>query len=494
MGFDGFYVFFCVLVCCILLWHASIRVCMFLILSPTDYQSILAELQSPAALHSTPHFLEPELPVTPNPSLPQHQHLHYPKPDSSLQTYSNPQLTAWSPEVEACSKEPESSPKSPPRPCDLALPVPTFDFPDPLPSKVRKPHIALNDQLLLSEEEERSFQEMQPTLKPRSQSFPTMCELDVEMAFSTSSPSLSSMSSITPSSPDRTCFGVQMVNTLDAAQDDVGQKGCQMEVKEEIEKVVAAQLAERSGLVQKLVEQELIKNVERKCEMVAKDRSQLEEEKTKLVEQKWSTEQAKSHVNVQHDGVQDGNKTGAYKEEKARDEQNFLTENINLIKTEHKGLKEVVFQPPAAGDKVQVKEKLEEVDLELCYKEEAPEHQPVSEISPQAWVEALEQLQPSESGSNEEEQQRGREMPEEGSLLEEVIKEGSEEKKEQDTEVIESRHQKSFEEVEHAEKNICSLSGWHSDSSSVNVEPPTPGRSVSSDLLDRQERYKCNPI
>ncbi|KAM4730001.1 ankyrin-3-like isoform 8-T9 [Anableps anableps] len=29
--------------------------------------------------------------------------------------------------------------------------------------------------------------------------------------------------------------------------------------------------------------------------------------------------------------------------------------------------------------------------------------------------------------------------------------------------------------------------GWHSDSSSVNVEPPTPGRSVSSDLLDKQE-------
>ncbi|XP_056251292.1 ankyrin-3-like isoform X30 [Seriola aureovittata] len=31
------------------------------------------------------------------------------------------------------------------------------------------------------------------------------------------------------------------------------------------------------------------------------------------------------------------------------------------------------------------------------------------------------------------------------------------------------------------------ISGWHSDSSSVNVEPPTPGRSVSSDLLDRRE-------
>ncbi|XP_077960836.1 ankyrin-3 isoform X9 [Gasterosteus aculeatus] len=29
--------------------------------------------------------------------------------------------------------------------------------------------------------------------------------------------------------------------------------------------------------------------------------------------------------------------------------------------------------------------------------------------------------------------------------------------------------------------------GWHSDTSSVNVEPPTPGRSVSSELLDRRE-------
>ncbi|XP_054654178.1 ankyrin-3-like isoform X45 [Dunckerocampus dactyliophorus] len=32
--------------------------------------------------------------------------------------------------------------------------------------------------------------------------------------------------------------------------------------------------------------------------------------------------------------------------------------------------------------------------------------------------------------------------------------------------------------------------GWHSESSSVNVEPPTPGRSVSSDLLDRRESHE----
>ncbi|XP_069394321.1 ankyrin-3-like isoform X18 [Paralichthys olivaceus] len=34
--------------------------------------------------------------------------------------------------------------------------------------------------------------------------------------------------------------------------------------------------------------------------------------------------------------------------------------------------------------------------------------------------------------------------------------------------------------------------GWHSDSSSVNVEPPTPGRSVSSDLLDRRESQEIS--
>ncbi|XP_036815998.1 ankyrin-3 isoform X24 [Oncorhynchus mykiss] len=34
--------------------------------------------------------------------------------------------------------------------------------------------------------------------------------------------------------------------------------------------------------------------------------------------------------------------------------------------------------------------------------------------------------------------------------------------------------------------------GWHSETFSVNVEPPTPGRSVSSDLLDRQENSQEN--
>ncbi|MED6269542.1 hypothetical protein CHARACLAT_000552 [Characodon lateralis] len=467
-----------------------------------DFQSILAELQSPAALHSTPYFLEPELPVTPNPSLAQHQHLHYPEPDTSFQTCNQSEVTAWSPEVDSCSKEPDSPPKSPPRPCELALPVPTFDLPNPLSPKVRKPHIALNDQLLLSEEEDRSFQEMEPTFKPRSQSFPTMCELDVDMVFSTSSLSLSSMSSITPSSPDRACMGVRLGYALDGAQRDVGQKGSQMEVEEEIEKVVeivAVQLAERNALVETLVEQELIKNVERKCEMVAKDRSQLAEEQIILLEPKWSAEQEKNNVNAQHHAVQDGRKTAASEEEKARDEDNLSMEHISLTETGHKVVKEAVDRPLDVGERMQVEEKMEDADSELQSKdgqdicdtlEGAPKDQIVSDLFPQAWVEdVLEQLQLCESGSNDdEEEQRGGEIPEEalGSLLEEENKEGSEEK-EEDKEVTESRDQESLEEVEHAEKNIWLLSGWHSDSSSVNVEPPTPGRSVSSDLLDKQE-------
>ncbi|XP_035982763.1 ankyrin-3 isoform X4 [Fundulus heteroclitus] len=460
-----------------------------------DYQSILAELQSPAALQSTPYFLEPELPVTPNPSLAQHQHLRNPEPDTFFQTYNQPQLAPGSSEVDPCSKDPDSPPDSPPRPCELALPVPTFALPDPLPPKVRKPHIALNDQLLLSEEEDRSFQEMEPTLRPRSQSFPTMCELDVDLAFSTSSPSLSSMSSITPSSPDRACMGLRFCNALDGAQENVGQKEGQTEVKEDTEKVaeiVAAQLAERNGLVEKLVEQELIKNVERKCEMVTKDRSRLAEDGIILLEPKLSAEHEKDDVKEQQDGVQDGSKSSECEEEKARDHDDLSVELISLAETGHNVVKEAADQPldiPQANVECGDSELQSKDGQDICDRlVGGPEDPIVSDLSPQAWVEALDRLQPSESGSNEDgEEQSGGEIPEEalGSLLEDVNKEGSEEK--EDKEETGSRDQESLEAVGHAEKRVCSLSGWHSDSSSVNVEPPTPGRSVSSDLLDKQE-------
>ncbi|KAI3363322.1 hypothetical protein L3Q82_011948 [Scortum barcoo] len=468
-----------------------------------DYQSILAELQSPAALHSDPHFLEPELPVTPNPSLAHHQHHHYPEPDTSLLADSQPQPLPWSPEIEPGSAEPDGPPRSPPRPCELALSVPAFELPDPVPPKVRKPHIALNDQLLLSEEEDRSCQEMELSHKPKSHSLPAMCELDIDMAYSTSSPSLSSVSSITPSSPDRAQIGGGGVRlgAPNGVQDDVGLKGGEKEVTEEIQKVVemvAAELAEGNELVEKWVEQDLIKNVERKCEIITKDRSALAEENNILVEQKeGSAEEAKDMTNEQLILIQDENKGAACEMEEVRDVQILSEEQHNLVETGQEVKEENRIEPETCKegtDETPEVQKVDEdsevrdyqadrkdaIDRELQFKDEeglggserdicgtsegdeAAEDQAVARLSPQAWVEALGELQPMEK------------------------EEGSEEK-EEDKETNMTSVQEILDQVEQAEKEVCSLSGWHSDSSSVNVEPPTPGRSVSSDLLDRRE-------
>ncbi|XP_041867171.1 ankyrin-3-like isoform X3 [Melanotaenia boesemani] len=487
-----------------------------------DYQSILAELQSPAALRSSPYFLEPELPITPNPSLAHHQQHHYPEPNTPFQADTQPQPSPWSPEIEPSNKDPDSPPKSPPRPCELALSISAFELPDPLPPKVRKPHIALNDQLLLSEEEDKSVQEMEPTHKSRSHTFPAMCELDIDMAYSTSSPSLSSVSSITPSSPERVHVGdggIQ-IEGLNGVQEDAGLKGSEKVVTEEIQKVVemvAAELSEGNGLVEKWVEQDLIKNVERKCEMIIKDRSKLAE-KNMLVEQKKEfVEEDKDVIDEQCDISQGGSKRAACEEEEGKDMQIVSKEHQSLTETgpevekgaeDTETFKEGVDQTLEfqnvdrnCGEMVQKGDRMDDTVEELKFKDEkdicvtsevdlAAEDQTVPDLSPQAWVEALGQLQPSESGSNEdEEEEGGKEIPDEalGTLLEEMRKEEGSEEKEEEEEKTESRDQESPEQVEQAEKDLCSLSGWHSDSSSVNVEPPTPGRSVSSDLLDRRE-------
>ncbi|MBN3304428.1 ANK3 protein, partial [Amia calva] len=91
----------------------------------------------------------------------------------------------------------------------------------------------------------------------------------------------------------------------------------------------------------------------------------------------------------------------------------------------------------------------------------------------------------SQSGSEEEEE----EMTEEKlkSLLEDIrLEEGSE-----GQEMTEERLQAILKQVQQAEKGMSSIPGWHSETSSVNVEPPTPGRSLSSDLLDRQENREA---
>ncbi|XP_068424713.1 ankyrin-3-like isoform X22 [Clinocottus analis] len=470
-----------------------------------DYQSILAELQSPATLHSDPNFLEPELPVTPNPSLAHHhQRYHYPEPDTPLLADSHHQPLPWSPEIEPGSREPDSPPRSPPRPCELALSAPVFVLPVPVPPKVIKPHIALNDQLLLSEEEDRSCQEMEFSHKHKSHSLPAMCELDIDMAYSTSSPSLSSVSSITPSSPDRPQMrdgGVHM-GSPDVTQEDLFFKGSEKEVTVDVEKVVemvAAELAEGNEFVEKWIEQDLIKNVERKCEMITQDRSR--------VENIISKEQKEGFAEEEKDEISHGNK----------EVQNLSEEQPNLIEPGHEvekgctaieaevieGINETAeVQNVDGGSEERVY--LVDTDGQLQFKDEeglcgnerdicgttegdqAAEERTVAPVSPQAWVEALGERQPSESESNEEEEEGNRET-EEASLLEEVEKEEGSEEKEEDREMTEASVQETLDQVEQAEKEVCSLSGWHSDSSSVNVEPPTPGRSVSSDLLDRRE-------
>lgn len=432
------------------------------------------------------------------------------------------------------SREPESPPRSPPRPCELTLSIPAFELPDPSPSKVRKPHIALNDQLLLSEEEDRTCHEMELSHKHKSHSFPPMCELDIDMAYSTSSPSLSSVSSITPSSPDRAQMedgGAQMVGPI-GLQGDVGLTISEKEVTVEIAKVgprVGVQFSPVEGheLVEKWVEQDLIKNVERKCDMITKVRSILAEEDNVFGGTERFANEEKCLINKQCILSQDVSEETACEVVKVTDDQSSSEEQRKLIELGHEvdkggatieevnGEQGIVETLEAQITDMGSEERFSELDrmvgtvrdlqckIEggLCDSEgltcgtsgedQAAEDQVVARLSPQAWVEALNELQPSESGSNdeEEEEDKDKEITEEGlgSPLEEVKKEEGSEDKEEGEEIAESRVQEVLDQVQQAEKEVCSIAGWHSDSSSINVEPPTPGRSVSSDLLDRCE-------
>ncbi|KAJ8013921.1 hypothetical protein DPEC_G00034840 [Dallia pectoralis] len=136
-----------------------------------------------------------------------------------------------------------------------------------------------------------------------------------------------------------------------------------------------------------------------------------------------------------------------------------------------------------------IKEREQEANSVSVIAEEGPEMaspEGGASLLPQAWAEALGEQ--AVSGSTEEEDEARDEITDERSLLEDInLEEGSEE-----MEMTEARVQEILSEVQQAEKDMCSLPGWHSETSSVNVEPPTPGRSVSSDLLDCQEKSQEN--
>ncbi|XP_077438724.1 ankyrin-3-like isoform X20 [Vanacampus margaritifer] len=400
-----------------------------------DYQSILAELHSPAALHSSPHFLVPELPVTPNPSPIHHQHQHYPQPDSPWPVDSQPQPPFRSPEI---------PPENPLRPCRLALSLSAaFDLPDPVPSKMQKPHIALNDQLLMSEEEDRPYREMEPGRKPKTRAVPAMCELDISMAYSTSSSSVSSASSVTPSTPD----GAQMGDG-DLVQ--VYSRGCEREVSKEKGKLDETVAVEGNVFVERWVEEDLIKKVERKCEIVTKDRCQLEAEKNIL------TGQNDVMINVLQTGS-----VGDEIEAETDKEGNNETPRVHQVE----------------GNSENQRSKVAEEGAGTCQE---------SDLTVQKWAEALWERQPTECGSIEAEDGGGNKAIQEKAEVK--TEEGSEEEEDHQEMTTVDRALKIVNRVEQPERDVCSLSGWQSDSSSVNVEPPTPGR--SSDLLDRRESHE----
>lgn len=488
----------------------------FVILSPADYQSILAELQSPAALRSEPHFLEPELPVTPNISPAHHQHHVYPETTTPVPATSHPHPL---PSCPVPVLDPDSSvPRSPPRPCQLTLPAPAFELPEPTAAaKVRKPHIALNDELLLSEEEDRSYQEMVPCRKARSPSLPTMCELEVEMAYSTSSPTLSSVSSVTPSSPE----GGAQIESPNGVQEDVGFVEGRQEVAVDLEVVqmVAAELAQGNGLVD-WVEQNLIENVERKCELITKDGCKLSGGSGTFAGQEGAQKENGDKPPVLS---QDGTDVTSGEVQEVRDGQGQSGEQHDAVGIEEGEMMEDEETAREGYDesfKVQtLQEGSEEgnpgsdrADDELQSKDEegmspgshrdtrgtaergeVAEDQVGSALSPQAWVEALRECHDTDSESSqeveeeEEEDEKVKGEPSKSLTEEMETKEGSEEE-EEDGEKAQAAVEEMRGQAEQTEKDLCSLVGWHSDSSSVNVEPPTPGRSVSSDLLDRRER------
>ncbi|XP_072293213.1 ankyrin-3-like isoform X2 [Eucyclogobius newberryi] len=457
-----------------------------------DYQSILAELQSPAVLlHSSPSFLESDLPVTPSPSL-------TPSP-SQYFTDADPMVPPpYSSQVDDAGGD--SPPQSPPRPSQLALSAPVFELPDPLLSLVRKPHIALNDQLLLSEEEDKSCP--QQIHKPKTHLTPGLCEPDIDVAFSTSSPSLSSISSITPSTPERVYIGDSPMSTVHIfAQEDICLKEGKTDVTDETEKVAEKVRAELEGniVVEKWIEQELIQNVEIKCEMVTQDKMKLANEIVLELKEGY----AQDYVDMTKEQlVLEGT---VCRVDEVKHVLFPSEEQIVLIKTEHEVKKSILAECEIEGidgrEDVEVKGGNEESLSQDKSEKKQREIIGDSEITIEKSQEAKDLMKNVEylathSAPHVDEMdcETVKEMKaQEAPAPTEVLMDKGSEVEEDSEETNSATIKKMLRQVEQAEKDFCSLSGWHSsDSSSVNVGPPTPGRSVSSDRLDKRESHEIS--
>uniref|UniRef100_A0A4W5Q6F9 Ankyrin 3a n=1 Tax=Hucho hucho TaxID=62062 RepID=A0A4W5Q6F9_9TELE len=189
---------------------------------PTDNHCILAELQSPAQLHSDPSFTElysepPTLTIDPEPTTV----LLHPDPPIFIQSES------WADHMEP-SVEPDSSTSSPSRPYELSLSIPTLDLD---PTSATNTGMAEGDQVLIVEEEKK---EVDISLQQMSFASPEQCEVEKEVKEQVSF--LSSSSS--PSSP------------WQAQQEDSRQAGAEEVVKGGGEEVVeAGEMAEEGDKV-----------------------------------------------------------------------------------------------------------------------------------------------------------------------------------------------------------------------------------------------------
>lgn len=106
------------------------------------------------------------------------------------------------------------------------------------------------------------------------------------------------------------------------------------------------------------------------------------------------------------------------------------------------------------------------------------------------WVEVLKES--GSEGEDEEEEEKGEKRQEQLRCLLEVSGGHIEEReREVNEETIQEKVTETVRGVEQNESELCSLSaGWISETSNVNAEHPTSGRSLGSDHLERPDnRY-----
>ncbi|KAM4702522.1 ankyrin-3 [Rhinophrynus dorsalis] len=125
-------------------------------------------------------------------------------------------------------------------------------------------------------------------------------------------------------------------------------------------------------------------------------------------------------------------------------------------------------------------------DVSLC---DEPKHEG-------SYIEDEQSIQYSEQKSNEDSNQRGDGVEQQEKEISGTEEEMTEERLKllfkhlhlediESEEMTEEKVQSILKNVEQAEHELSSITGWHSDASSIHVEPPTPDRKMSSELLER---------